>query len=188
MRENISKDSLFRISGSFRSESDRSAAILAASLLDDQLKALLEKFLVPDKHMPKMFATYAPLSTFSAKFELAYLLALIPKDIRDDIDTVRKIRNLFAHRVEDVVFSKPPVSDLAMNLKTVQWFIDHMYLADEPPAQSEIEDVTKSARRRFEISVSMISLALDAYIDAAEPLKAKSNEYNWASQRKPAAP
>ena len=177
----ITSASLFRISDSFRSESDRSAAILAASLLDEQLKALLDKFLVTDKHKSKMFATYAPLSTFSAKYEMAYLLALIPKDIRDDIEFVRKIRNLFAHRIEDVAFDKPPVSDLVMNLKTIQWLLDHMHLADKPASPSELEEIIKSPRRRFEITVAMVSLVLDEYINVTEPLTAKRNEYQWLS-------
>jgi hypothetical protein len=85
---------------------------------------------------------------------MAYLLALIPKDIRDDVDAVRKIRNLFAHRIEDVAFDKSPVSDLAMNLKTIQWFLEHMYLAAEPPSQSELDEITKGPRRRFELAVA----------------------------------
>jgi hypothetical protein len=62
--KDITKDSLFRISGTLRNEPDRIAAILAASLLDDQLKTLLDKFLVSDRHKAKMFATYAPFDPF----------------------------------------------------------------------------------------------------------------------------
>ena len=176
----ISKDSIFRISRSFRSESDRSAAILAASLLEDQLRTLLQKLLVSDTHTAKMFDTYGPLSTLSARCEIAYLMAIIPKDIRDDIDIVRKIRNLFAHRIEDVSFDTPPVCDLATNLKSARWLLDHMSLADKPPSESEIADVTGSARRRFEVADGMVSIALDGYAEILKPLTAKNNEYTWA--------
>jgi hypothetical protein len=178
----ITRDSLLRISGGFRSESERSAAILAAALLDDQIKSLLEKFLVPDKDQTKMFNTYAPLSTFSGKVEMAYLLGLIPQDIRDDLVIVRKIRNLFAHRVEDVAFDKPPVSDLARNLKTIEWFLGHMYLADKSPSRSELEEVAKSPRRRFELAVALVSFAIDSYVAATEPLQAKGKEYRWLTE------
>jgi DNA-binding MltR family transcriptional regulator len=173
----ITKDSIYRISQTFRAESDRSASILAASLLDDQLKVLLEKFLVPDKNLTKMFATYAPLSTFSAKFEMAYFLALIPKDIRDDIDCIRKIRNHFAHRIEGIAFDKSPVANLAMNLRSVKCFLANMKFADKPISDSEQKAISESSRRRFEIAVSLVSFALDKYIDSTNPLLAKGDEY-----------
>jgi hypothetical protein len=84
----ITRDSLYRISPTLRAEPDRAAGILCSSLLEDQLTALLDKFLVADKRKAKMFATYAPLSTLAAKTEMAYLLGLIPEDIRHDIEYI----------------------------------------------------------------------------------------------------
>lgn len=172
----VTKDSLYKISRTLRDESDRAAAILGASLLEDQLTTLLEKFLVQDKDKGKMFNTYAPLSTLSAKTEMAYLLGLIPKDIRKDIDYVRKIRNLFAHKIEGVSFDKSPVSDLVSNLRAVQWFLDNVTLAGELASQTEMDRISKSPRRQFEIDVSIISLALDKYIGVIKPRKAKRND------------
>jgi len=177
----ITKDSLYRISQAFRNEPDRSVAILGSALIEDQLGSMLGMFLVPDTNKAKLFATYGPLSTFSARTEMAYLLGLIPKDIHDDIDYVRKIRNHFAHKIENVSFDKSPVFDLATNLRAVEWFMKGMSVVEKPPSPTEIQDILERPRRRFEITVGIVSIMLDHYLTSIESLTARNNEYSVLS-------
>ena len=59
-------------------------------------------------HMPslsrrmhqKLFVGYGPLSSFSAKLDLAYCLGHIPNNLRRNLHAIRKVRNAFAHATD----------------------------------------------------------------------------------------
>jgi hypothetical protein len=55
----------------------------------------------------------APLATFSAKIRLAYALSIFGSSTRDDLDTIREIRNAFAHS------TRPLASDPAQTLRVL---------------------------------------------------------------------
>ncbi len=102
---------------SYKQESDRSAAILTASFLEEILEKAIRDFLIEDQFVDTLFKGHSPLSTFSAKIDSAYALGLITKDMKRDLDTIRKIRNYFAHNWNVVSFDDSPVSDFCRNLK-----------------------------------------------------------------------
>lgn len=52
----------------------------------------------------------APLSSFSAKIRICYLIGLIDEDQFHDLDLVRKLRNDFAHSSEKVDFTDAAIS------------------------------------------------------------------------------
>jgi len=84
-------------------ESDRGSAIFAAALMDEALEVLLRSFFRDDPASVKsavdpLFATYAPLSTFSAKIQICFALNLIPSDLRTKLETIRRLRSDFAHQ------------------------------------------------------------------------------------------
>jgi hypothetical protein len=55
----------------------------------------------------------APLKSFYAKIELAYALAIIDKSMHRDLNTMRQIRNEFAHpKVKDVHLDTPAMLKL----------------------------------------------------------------------------
>ncbi len=95
----------------FHTESDRAAVVLGVAKLDELLGELLQRFLLPKTNHPNDGdellgvvagvggGTEKGLSTFSARIHAAYRLGLISKNFRDSINTVRTIRNAFAHRV-----------------------------------------------------------------------------------------
>lgn len=102
-------------------ESDRSAVILGAARLDVSLERLLKAVM---SHHPggndNLFDGDRPLSTFSAKIAVAHRLRLIDNDVEHALQMVRKIRNDFAHSVEEATLSVTPNRDRAMELaKTV---------------------------------------------------------------------
>lgn len=98
-------------------ESDRGAALTVAAWVDDALGALLKAYLVQDaKVIEEMFKQMAPLSSFSAKIKAAYLVGLIDRRQFDNLDTIRVIRNDFAHSRTDVTFEDQSVNARCLNL------------------------------------------------------------------------
>jgi DNA-binding MltR family transcriptional regulator len=92
-------------------ESDRGCALVAAAFLEDRLEVLLQCFLVENKTvLNRLFGTYGPLGTFSAKIDVAFSVGLINHQAHVDLDTIRKIRNEFAHHSSDLTFSDKQIS------------------------------------------------------------------------------
>src|SRR5690606_18966025 len=56
-----------------------------------------------------------PLGSFSARTQAAYVLGLISENEFKELNTLRKIRNLFAHKVK-MSFDVQQVKDLCANL------------------------------------------------------------------------
>jgi DNA-binding MltR family transcriptional regulator len=108
--------------GQLRRQSDRECAVVCVSLLEHQLEVLLLNCFVEmtSAEEKELFGGTAPLSTFAAKIKVAYALRLIDKTFRDDLDRVRKIRNVFAHKVKPIHFSHPDVADWCFKLKLAQ--------------------------------------------------------------------
>ena len=101
----------------YHEESDRAAAILAASFLDDYLGQLLKEFMINDQKVcDELLNGFGPLSTFSARRECAYAFGYIFEQTRNDIKYITKIRNKFAHRHELKSFADSPIPDLCQNL------------------------------------------------------------------------
>ncbi|CCZ95608.1 putative uncharacterized protein [Corallococcus sp. CAG:1435] len=77
----------------------RSSIITATALIDEVLKSLLTKFFVKGKNIKELFAPQGALGTFSAKINIAYSLGLISKNLFNDLQLFRKIRNDCAHNL-----------------------------------------------------------------------------------------
>ena len=101
----------------FQAESDRGCALLGAAFLDEQLRVLLEAFLVDDpKRIGKLLSGFGPLATFEARTSLAYALGFLSDEERRDLDLLRKVRNDFAHNLHGVSFRSPEVEDRCKEL------------------------------------------------------------------------
>ena len=92
-------------------ESDRGAVILACSLFDIALKAKIKSFLVPNTNSNDEIFDDAnsPLTTFSAKINMAHRLAIISNNLKTDLHTLREIRNSFAHNIDECNFEDKEV-------------------------------------------------------------------------------
>lgn len=74
-------------------ESDRRCAIIGASFLEDQLEDLIRAICRSDEEaVDRLFEGYAPFATFSARIQAAFALRLISKELRNQLDLVRRIR------------------------------------------------------------------------------------------------
>jgi len=98
---------------------DRLVAIICGSYVEAELRKLLQSAMPNGAGM--LFDPHAPLSTFSAKINLAYSLALIGPDIRRNADYMREVRNVFAHRVAPTNFRTKEVSAVYRLLSRGKW-------------------------------------------------------------------
>ncbi|WP_052161973.1 MltR family transcriptional regulator [Aquabacterium sp. NJ1] len=99
-------------------ESDRGCALFAAAFLDKALSDLLYLSLVANKKIESdLFDGNAPLASFSARIKMAFYLGKISKECRADLDTIRSIRNKFAHHAEIISFDDKAIADQCKSLR-----------------------------------------------------------------------
>lgn len=90
---------------------DRETVLIGGSLVDTTLEHMLLSWLLPDQAVEQFFNPLGSgfLSTFGAKKNLAFALALITDDERRDLERVASVRNVFAHHLLDAAFEHPKV-------------------------------------------------------------------------------
>ena len=92
--------------------SDRACALVSGTYVEQCVAIFLKKHMIEldeKQEADLFFEPRSPLSTFSAKIELAWALGLISDDERGDLNCIRRIRNAFAHRVLPLAFDNPLV-------------------------------------------------------------------------------
>jgi hypothetical protein len=97
-----------------KAQSDRGAAIIAASLLEQLLEdAIVARFRPLLKGQKELlFGPMRPLSSFSAKIELGYAIGLYGEVAHKNFDMIRDVRNKFAHVFDVLSFDHPDVVEL----------------------------------------------------------------------------
>ena len=93
--------------------SDKACALIAVAWLDRALIALLStKMLGVDaaEHKPIFYGQAAILGSFSSKIRLCYVLSLVTKDQAKLLNTMREIRNHFAHSLLPSSFNQELVA------------------------------------------------------------------------------
>lgn len=97
------KDTFDKIFNMVMAESDMGAILISTSVVDQYLTKLYENIL-PDscsKTIRKNLLSYpGPLSTLSAKTDVAYTMRLISSDVHRSIHILRDVRNKAAHQPE----------------------------------------------------------------------------------------
>lgn len=132
---------------SHRTLSERLTRFQAASYLEERLtSALKARFVSNNTVHNKVFKNYGPLSTFTAKIDIAYLLKIFPEQGRASFHTIREIRNRFAHRLDVNSFDDEPVSDLCKKLYRPE---NIKKIADQLKALDKKEDETYDQRDLF---------------------------------------
>ena len=149
----------------FGGESDRACVILFAAVMDQYLtKMLKSKFVqIPGNNDPLFDGTNAPIETFGAKISIAYRLGLISKKLHDSLNTVRKIRNEFAHNISHCNFKNQSIKDRLSSLRKVMGpSVDALYknLARMAGINKLFESVMEGSieRQRFFACAMMIIL------------------------------
>jgi Mannitol repressor len=104
------------MTSAFHEESDRGAAILAGSFVEHALGQYI-KFRIRDKKVADtLFDAMGPLSSFSQRIAIAYAFDLISQVQYKDFETIRKIRNHFAHHPLDTTFNTNDIKQLCAAL------------------------------------------------------------------------
>jgi hypothetical protein len=100
-------------------QTDRSAAIIAATFVETTLRAAIEtEWNIPSNSVrERIFKGYAPLSSFSAKIEIGSVIGLFGPKTHGDLNLIRKIRNEFAHFLNPLSFKTPHVERLCEQLQ-----------------------------------------------------------------------
>lgn len=103
-------DELNSLLESLHEHDDRSLVLTLAAFAEDTLEALLLGYLREPKQAKELVNGFnAPLGTFSARTKAAFVLGLIRKDSYQTLETVRKIRNKFAHNWSGVSLDREDV-------------------------------------------------------------------------------
>lgn len=77
---------------------ERGLILSLAAFAEDALGDLIAAFLIPGNQSDSLLKGFnAPLGTFSARIKTAFAVGLINGNQHDDLDRLRKIRNIFAH-------------------------------------------------------------------------------------------
>jgi mannitol operon repressor len=112
MAQSIATEDLNEFLREFQRESDRAAAVLGAAYLDSRLEVLLrEKFVAVPKFVDDLLSGQGGLSSFSARISICYAVGLMTRRASDDLHTVRRIRNDFAHQLHGVSFRTTRIAD-----------------------------------------------------------------------------
>lgn len=103
-----------------RQDSDRGAVLSFAAVIEERLKEVILLFLMENKSSLKLLDGFnAPLGTFSAKILMAHALGLISDKEFKEIQTLRKIRNRFAHSLEKIDFETDDIKSMLYTLPTL---------------------------------------------------------------------
>ncbi|HQZ68330.1 MAG TPA: hypothetical protein PLY87_24750 [Planctomycetaceae bacterium] len=109
------------------------------------------------------------MGTFSARIRVARAMDWITEDARFDLDTVRGIRNDFAHSFDhNLAFGDQSIADRCRNLRTAQAFLDGYEVAAARPNRNlsveaihAMQAVFKPPRWRFQLTVEFLAQYLD---------------------------
>ena len=126
-------------------ESARGAVLISCAFIDELLQRTLLSFFLDHKIAVSLVDGFnAPLGTFSTRASAAFALGLISEEEYEETDTLRKIRNSFAHDIH-VDFEDEKIAALCNKLLL---------------AAKDYGDVVVSSRGQFTSSATCIILRL----------------------------
>jgi hypothetical protein len=108
----------------------QAATVLKAiAVFEDVLQACLEGCMRPltPRMRERLFNGYGPISSFSAKTDIAYALNLLTDHDHADLQIKRKIRNEFAHSREVMGFEKCKIKKMVSRLQKPSTEADTAY-------------------------------------------------------------
>jgi hypothetical protein len=92
-------------------KNDRGAVLIGGALVELALRRLVQsRFALPPTETESLFENDAPLSAFHNLARIGYAMGLFDSQIKQDLDRVREIRNLFAHSLHPISFDTPEIA------------------------------------------------------------------------------
>jgi len=141
---------------------DRAVAITIAAhlerILEERFSLLLKNR--DTKTLSRLFSERGPVAGFLNKIELAYAFGIVDGPMRDDLNSIRKIRNIFAHATAAISFDTDELAAECRKLNPMRLF------------GVEAKDLNKSATpRQHFVGLSiilMIKLLIDLLVPASQ--------------------
>ena len=98
-------------------DSNRAVGVMWPAIIENRLTSLLRAAFIKDnERADSMLNPSGPLGSFGAKINLAYLMGLYCKEAHQDLLTISKIRNKFAHDVTVKEFEADAIKSRIQNL------------------------------------------------------------------------
>ena len=109
---------LIEVIDDLEKDGPRGAALLGHALLESAMRSLLISRMMPlgKREEDALFSGYGPLSTMAARISVARAFNIISEEARQNLDTIRRIRNRFAHTDERIDFDDPKIVALCEKL------------------------------------------------------------------------
>lgn len=101
---------------------ERSLVLALGGFAEDALGDLIRAFMLPGEQANRLLNGFnAPIGTFSARIKTAFALGLITEGQHNDLDRLRKVRNIFAHGWKPTSLSDQNIAShvSAMNFSTL---------------------------------------------------------------------
>lgn len=122
-----------------------------------------------------IFSGSGALATFSGKIEMAYYLGHIAEEEYKELNTIRQIRNEFAHAIDHTLaFDTPRISDKIQNLYFPKLHIESFGLTVAKKRKF------LKPRSKFETSFSFLAAFLSSRGDSAK--QANSPQSYWGKK------
>ena len=108
-----------RISDALSEESDRACVILVASWVDHFLRIKLAQEFSKGNSDARaaLFSSNGPFANFSAKLNAAFCADWIERDVYQDLQVIRKLRNEFAHSIDSHTLHDEPFHTMVAQLR-----------------------------------------------------------------------
>ncbi|SRR6266852_189559 len=156
--EEVGVEVLAEMDREFHDSTDRVIAVVGAAYLDSMLDRLLRAvFIDAPKDVERLLRPDSALGSNGARYQIAYCLGLITVDQRDDMKTVARIRNEFAHNFKEASFSDSPVREYCSALKQpsvlASWPSKIFPEAQAKAAEQYIRDTSATPREQFRTTV-----------------------------------
>ena len=163
--------------------SDRAVGIIAASLVEIHLTKLLQHGCIQeagtkDTVLKNMFRSSGPMGPFGNKTRMAYLLGMISEECFKNLETMRDIRNRFAHHTEIGSFEHEEVSSRCFNFTLVDKYVSDenagrhgdpsaLFLYEKPGS----EQLLKNPKSRYVLSAHIFSMGIQSATVNPKPYK-----------------
>ena len=126
-------------------------ALIAGAFMEKALASLLHKFFIKSETAEKMLdENTGRLGQLSSRLEMAYCLGLISKTMLQNVTTIGRVRNTFAHSHKPIDFDDPQVVSLCNDLKQLKPLL---VVGENAGPGSALEEMSKhagqDARSRF---------------------------------------
>ena len=163
---------LFKIMRNLVTETNsRSTALTTGAILEGALKlAIIPKIIIPEKEGEiDLFGHQAPLRALSAKIKMGFALGLYGPQTRADLDSIREVRNAFAHSMPLLEFSTTQVANVCARIT----------LPERAKLKANLPMGRMGAKARYILSACWLTVSFDSMGEAstwAEPTEDEDPE------------